>query len=201
MVDIAKLQLSVDSRQVKEASKDLKGLEQQGGRTEKATDQLGAAFRRVVGPLAAYLSTRQIIQAADAWTTINNRLRLVTGSTEELLAAQNDVFEIAQRSRQPLQATAELYQRIATNADELNLSGEGVAAIVDTINKTLAISGTAGPAASAAITQLSQAFASGTLRGQELNSVLEQAPALAKAIAAGWALLSASFGFCRRRVS
>lgn len=185
MVDIAKLQLSVDSRQVKEANKDLKGLEQQGGRTEKATDQLGAAFRRVVGPLAAYLSTRQIIQAADAWTTINNRLRLVTDSTEELLAAQNDVFEIAQRSRQPLEATAELYQRIATNADELNLSGEGVAAVVDTINKTLAISGTSGASASAALTQLGQAFASGTLRGEELNSVLEQAPALAKSIAAG----------------
>jgi hypothetical protein len=179
MTEYAKLSLAVDSREVDKADKSLKKLEKQGGRTERATDQLGQAFRRIAGPLAAFLSTRQILKSAEAWTTINNRLKLVTDSTEELIAAQEDVFRIAQESRQPLESTAELYQRIAFNADELGVSGAGVAAIVDTISKTMAISGTSTAGANAAMVQLGQAFASGTLRGEELNSVLEQAPALA----------------------
>ena len=185
MTETARLVLAVDSRPVDAANRSLRGLEQQGRRTERATDQLVAAFRRVAGPIAAFLSTRQIMQASESWTTLNNRLRLVTDSTAELLAAQRDVFDIAQNARQPLEATAELYQRIAQNADELGLSGAGVAAIVDTINKSLAVSGTSGAAANAALIQLGQAFASGTLRGEELNSVLEQAPALAQALARG----------------
>lgn len=185
MTDRANLVLNVDSRQVKTGQKNLKGLEKQGARTEKATDQLGQAFRRIAGPIAVFLSTRQIIQAADAWTGLTNRLKIVTDSSEELAAAQSAVFAIAQESRQPLQTVAEVYQRLATNQDALGLSGERVAGVVDTISKAIAISGTSAAAAQGALTQLGQGFASGTLRGQELNSVLEQAPALAKAIADG----------------
>ncbi|WP_322981156.1 tape measure protein [Pseudomonas sp. C11] len=135
--------------------------------------------------LGIAFSTREIAQAAEAYTTIANRLALVTSSAQELADAQDAVFRIAQEGRQPLGETAELYQRIATNADQLNLSAAGVEAVVDTINKTLAISGTTGQAASAALVQLGQAFASGTLRGEELNSVLEQAPALARTLSDG----------------
>ena len=185
MKDIANLQLAVDSRPVTKAEKNLKKLEQQGGRNEKSADQMGQAFKRLAGPLAAFLGTRQIIAAADSWTNMGNRLRIVTDNSQEMIEAQDAVFRIAQESRQPLDATAELYQRIATNQDALSLSGAGVAAVVDTINKAVAVSGTSSQAANAALVQLGQGFAAGTLRGQELNSVLEQAPALAKAIADG----------------
>lgn len=147
--------------------------------------KLPALLRTVAGLLGVAFTVKEIAQAAEAYTEIRNRLALVTKSSEELVDAQDAVFQAAQNARQPLIATAELYQRIATNADALKLSGAGVAGVVDTINKTLAISGTSGPAASAALTQLGQAFASGTLRGEELNSVLEQAPALAKTLADG----------------
>lgn len=146
---------------------------------------LPAMLRNLGVALGAAFSTREIAQAAEAYTTIANRLALVTSSAQELADAQDAVFRIAQEGRQPLGETAELYQRIATNADQLNLSAAGVEAVVDTINKTLAISGTTGQAASAALVQLGQAFASGTLRGEELNSVLEQAPALARTLSDG----------------
>lgn len=146
---------------------------------------LPAMLRNLGVALGAAFSTREIAQAAEAYTTIGNRLALVTRNAQELADAQDAVFRIAQEGRQPLGETAELYQRIATNADQLNLSAAGVEAVVDTINKTLAISGTTGQAASAALVQLGQAFASGTLRGEELNSVLEQAPALARTLSDG----------------
>ncbi|KPB64247.1 Tail tape measure protein [Pseudomonas amygdali pv. myricae] len=139
----------------------------------------------LAGPLASAFSLSAIYKASEAYTSLTSRLKLVTESSAELATAQNAVFSIAQSAYQPLSATAELYQRIATNQKELKLSGEGVAGVVGTISKTLAISGASAESANAALIQLGQAFASGVLRGEELNSVMEQAPALAQAIAAG----------------
>jgi lambda family phage tail tape measure protein len=146
---------------------------------------LSSVASRIAGPLAAAFSVNSVYQATEAYSTLTNRLKLVTTGSSELAAAQSAVFGIAQASAQPLSATAELYQRIATNQDALKLSGEGVAGVVGTISKTLAISGASADSANAALTQLGQAFASGVLRGEELNSVMEQAPALSQAIAAG----------------
>ncbi|WP_420598643.1 tape measure protein [Neptuniibacter sp.] len=154
-------------------------------KTRSEVSQINPLLARMGGLLAAAFSAREIAAATEAYTTIKNRLALVTDGSKELAEAQDEVFQIAQRSRQALEPTAELYQRIATNADELELSGTRVAGVVDTINKTLAISNATGPSATAALIQLSQAMASGTLRGEELNSVLEQAPALAKTLAEG----------------
>ena len=143
----------------------------------------------LAGPLLAMFGgatlTKSIYDAAEAYSSLTNRMRLVTETANELSTAQSAVFQIAQSAYQPLTATGELYQRIATNQRELKLSSEGVAGIVGTISKTLAISGASAASSSAALVQLGQAFASGTLRGEELNSVMEQAPALAQAIAAG----------------
>ncbi|MFL1556718.1 phage tail tape measure protein [Pseudomonas sp. O11] len=146
---------------------------------------LSSIASKIAGPLAAAFSVNSVYQATEAYSSLTNRLKLVTSGSDELVKAQKAVFDIAQSSRQPLSATAELYQRIATNQSALKLSGEGVAGVVGTISKTLAISGASAESANAALIQLGQAFASGVLRGEELNSVMEQAPALAQAIAAG----------------
>ncbi|MPQ84483.1 tape measure protein [Pseudomonas sp. MAFF 730085] len=146
---------------------------------------LSSVASKIAGPLAAAFSLNSVYQATEAYSTLTNRLKLVTNGSAELAEAQKAVFDIAQASAQPLSSTAELYQRIANNQDALKLSGKEVAGIVGTISKTLAISGASAESANAALVQLGQAFARGTLRGEELNSVLEQAPALAQAIAKG----------------
>ncbi|QOI04613.1 phage tail tape measure protein [Pseudomonas savastanoi] len=152
---------------------------------ERQVKSLGSAAAGIAGPLAAAFSAKAFYDAAEAYSTLTNRMKLVTDGAGELAAAQKAVFAISHSSYQPLNATAELYQRIATNQKELKLTGEGVAGVVGTISKTLAISGASAASANAALIQLGQAFASGVLRGEELNSVMEQAPALAQAIATG----------------
>ena len=174
MTESARLVIAVDSRQVGQADSALNSL----GRTS-------STVATAVKGVAAAFGVRELYQATEAYASIANRMRLVTESAVELRAAQDAVFQSAQTARQPLAATAELYQRIAANQKALNLSGKGVASITDTISKSLAISGASAASANAALIQLGQAFASGTLRGEELNSVMEQAPALSQAIAAG----------------
>ncbi|MCU1052091.1 tape measure protein [Stenotrophomonas maltophilia] len=155
----------------------------------RGADEVAAGFRRVafeaVGLTSALVAVKAAVGKADEWTNLNNRLRLVTQGQAQFAAAQTDVIRIAAAARQPLGATAELYQRIAMNQEALGLSGRDLARVVETISKTMVISGTSAAGADAALVQLGQAFASGTLRGEELNSVLEQAPALAQAIAKG----------------
>lgn len=178
MTTLAELILKADYRQIDGASTSLDRLTSTG---EKSIGMVN----RLAGALGVAFGVREIIEASEAYTTINNRLSLVTDSSEELAAAQQDVFEIAQKTRSPLKETAEVYQRLATNADAMGMSLAEVGDTTETINKLMVISGTSGASAAAALTQLGQAFASGTLRGEELNSVMEQAPALAKAIADG----------------
>lgn len=178
MTTLAELILKADYRQIDGANT---ALDRMTGTGEKTIGMVN----RLAGALGVAFGVREIIEASEAYTTINNRLSLVTDSSEELAAAQQDVFDIAQKTRSPLKETAEVYQRLATNADQLGLSLEEVGNTTETINKLMVISGTSGASAAAALTQLGQAFASGTLRGEELNSVMEQAPALAKAIADG----------------
>lgn len=185
MSETARLIIAVDSRQVSQGEADLARLGRTSSAVERELKALSAVASRLAAPLSAAFGAKAIYDSAEAYSTLTNRLRLVTDGAVALAAAQQAVFSISQNSRQPLEATAELYQRIATNQTALKLSGQGVADIVSTISKTLAISGASAEASKAALIQLGQAFASGTLRGEELNSVLEQAPALSQAIAAG----------------
>jgi tape measure domain-containing protein len=97
----------------------------------------------------------------------------------------NDTFKIAQSSYQTWDSVVQVYQRFSDNAKTLGINMEQTAKLTETVSKAVAVSGASTQAAEAALTQFGQALASGTLRGEELNSILEQTPALAKAIAQG----------------
>lgn len=178
MTTLAELILKANYAQIDKAKDAMDGLTHAGRET-------GRVMRETAALLGVAFGIKEVLEAADAYKTFTNRLALVTDGSEQLAAAQGEVFRIAQETRQPLAETAEVYQRLATNAGALGITLNEVGATTERINKLMVISGTSGASAAAALTQLGQAFASGTLRGEELNSVLEQAPALAKAIADG----------------
>ncbi|ENF0690221.1 phage tail tape measure protein [Proteus mirabilis] len=160
------------------------------------TAKSSALFARFASVTASALSIHQVINYADSWTELQNRLKLVTESSVELNKATHAVYDIAQKTYQSLGATAQVYQRFADNADRLGLSQQKVAELTETVSKAVAISGASATAAQAALTQFGQALASGQLRGEELNSVMEQTPALAKAIADG---MGVSVGELRKK--
>ena len=126
--------VKADYRQIDGASTSLDRLTSTG---EKSIGMVN----RLAGALGVAFGVREIIEASEAYTTINHRLSLVTDSSEELAAAQQDVFDIAQRTRSPLKETAEVYQRLATNADALGMSLAEVGDTTETINKLMVISG------------------------------------------------------------
>ncbi len=119
------------------------------------------------------------------YTGLQNRLKLVTNNQAELNKATEDTFRIAQKTYSAWDSVLQVYQRFSDNAKTLNLTMDDTARLTETVSKAVAISGASAEAADAALVQFGQALASGTLRGEELNSVMEQTPALAKAIAKG----------------
>lgn len=130
-------------------------------------------------------SVAGIAQMMDKWTEFNNRLKLVTASSQELKTAQTELVNIATRTGQELDGVASVYQRFADNAKQLGINQQDALGITETVNKAIAIGGASAEGASAALTQFGQALASGALRGEEFNSVMENAPSLAAAIAKG----------------
>ncbi|WP_051299235.1 tape measure protein [Marinobacterium litorale] len=146
---------------------------------------LARSVKAVTLTLAAGFGLAQITQSADAWTAYENRLRLVTATQGELAQSSADVYAIARNASQQLDSTAAIYQRFAQNADRLNISQRETAQLTDTVSKSIAISGGAAASAEAATVQFGQALASGVFRGEEFNSVMEQAPGLALALAEG----------------
>ncbi|WP_414451291.1 tape measure protein [Burkholderia sp. 22PA0099] len=159
--------------------------------TVRALEGASGAVREFAGAAAAAFSVHQLIEYADEWTNLSNRLKIVTRDQADFAVAQQAVLDIARETRQPLDATAELYQRIANNTQNLGLTIRQVGPLVQTISKAVALSGVSADTARQGIVQLGQAFASGQLRGQDLNSVLEELPAVADAIARGMGTSSA----------
>ena len=146
---------------------------------------LATSAKAATATIAAGFGLAQIAQASDAWTSYQNRLRLVTASQQDLAGASQDVYRIAQNTSQSLDSTAAVYQRFTQNAERLNITQKEAASLTDTVSKAIAISGGSAMSAEAALVQFGQALASGVLRGEEFNSVSEQAPALLMAIADG----------------
>lgn len=128
---------------------------------------------------------RAFVQAADSVTVLNNQLKLATGSAAAAQQAYGALFGIAQRSRTSFTELGATYASIARATGDLGISQTRLLTVTEAIGNALAISGGNAQGMQAALTQLGQGFASGTLRGEELNSVLEQTPRLARAIADG----------------
>lgn len=161
-----------------------RNIEDIGGSARTAAG--GVQFlQRALLSLGVGLGVAQLIRMADTYTLITNRLRLVTTGTANLARVNEELFQSAQRTRSSYEATAQLYATVARNADTLGLSQKDLLDITEAINQSIAVSGTSAQGAAAGLIQLSQALGSGTLRGDELNSILENMPRLAQAIADG----------------
>lgn len=188
MTTVSSLVLAVDSKQVKTAATDLDRLAKAGEGAEKAGGGVAAAFSGLRGVLSAAAigaTAVAVLRQADAFNNLNARLALATTTSQQFVRAQQAVFAIAQQTGTGLEQTADLYGALARSTERLGVSQDAVLGVTKTINQALTVSGASAAGAAAALVQLGQGFASGALRGEELNSVLEQAPRLAKAIADG----------------
>lgn len=126
-----------------------------------------------------------ISRTADAYSNLAARIRLATGEGAAFDQAFEGVFDIAQRTNSQLESTGQLFTRLAAAGKAIGVTTTQALALTETVNQAIQVSGGSAESADAAIVQLIQGLQSGVLRGEEFNSVMEQAPRLAKALADG----------------
>lgn len=150
---------------------------------DKKGDSLGKSLRNAFAFLGGALLVRELIELSDAFTNVQNRLRIVTDGVDGLNEATAELLRISNDTRVSFTATAELYTRTALAVKELGRSQAETLQFTESLNQAVILSGASAQEAQAGLIQLSQGLASGTLRGDELRSVLEQLPVVADVIA------------------
>jgi len=173
----------------------------------KASDSTGAAFaslQRSMSGVSKSFSTLQSVvkgglgllvaggigeaigsvrQYADAWTGMTNKLKSGGLDIAQAAVAQQKIIDIASSSRSTLSEVGNLYGRIAFATETLGTSQKDVSQMTETLSKAFKLSGKTALEAQSAVTQFTQALSSGVLQGDELRSLRENAPEIARAIA------------------
>ena len=158
-------------------------FEDSSGLAAKAANSLTQELKKLVG---GYLGIQTLKKAADlSDTLVSTRTRLdqMNDGLQTTAELETMIYQAAQNSRGSFVDTLGLVSQLGTMAGSAFDNTQEVVLFAEQLNKKLALSGAFGMAAQAAILQLEQGLASGVLRGDELNSVMEQTPALAKTIA------------------
>lgn len=167
----------------KRASNANREFEDSSGLAAKAANSLTQELKKLVG---GYLGIQTLKKAADlSDTLVSTRTRLdqMNDGLQTTAELETMIYQAAQNSRGSFVDTLGLVSQLGTMAGSAFDNTQEVVLFAEQLNKKLAISGASGMAAQAAILQLEQGLTSGVLRGDELNSVMEQTPALAKTIA------------------
>ncbi len=172
-------------RNARNLGSELDSIERKGDFATKSMDGLSVATRELAGYMAGLVTIGAAVAKMDAYTGIQNQLKLVTEGQNQLNTAMDNTFEIAQRSRSSWESTATVYQKLAMNAKDVGLAQEDIGRLTETISKGIALSGATAAQADAAIMQLGQALGSGALRGDEFNSVMENGYGLMQLLAKG----------------
>lgn len=159
---------------------------QSAGLMESSLRKVGAQFAAsYLGVQAFAGGLRMLINTSDTMLLLEGRINLVATGTENLRLLQNRLFESSQLTRSSFGATSELYARVSRNADQLGMSQQQLLNFTELTQMSIRTSGINAIEASRGMIQLSQALASGVLRGDEFRAVMEQMPGLARSIADG----------------
>lgn len=153
---------------------------------EEGTNEANSLMQTIKGAVAAY-ATIQTLSAAlnlsDQLTTTTARMNLMNDGLQTTQDLQNMIYLSAERARGSYQATADAVSKLGLMAGDAFGSSQEIIAFMEQINKQFTIAGTEAAGVDAAMLQLTQAMASGVLRGEELNSIFEQAPTIIQSIA------------------
>ncbi len=181
--------------QIRRLENELNGLDDTQDRVNQGSQRFTGGIngvRNAMGSLQGLLAAAglgigiaEIIEVSDAFKTLEARVKLATGEGAAFVTGFEGVKQIANETFSNIESTGELFARISQAGEELGLAQSQVLEITRTINEAIQLSGGSAASADAAITQLIQGLQSGVVRGEEFNSIMEQAPRLAQAMADG----------------
>jgi len=183
-----KIQRNLDkvNKSSKGAGKSMRGVS--GGAQVAGFAAVGSSISKIgpklLGVTAAAatvgIAFKAVIDSTREFQTLQNQLKLVTNGTEDLARTTDKLRNMAVANRTSFAATAELYTKLKVSTEELGMSTSDVEEITTKLSQALQVAGADAGTSAGVIKQFGQAMASGVVRGDEFNSIVEGlGPALA----------------------
>lgn len=151
------------------------------GGNDALDDMVGKA-KNLAATIGASVGLKKLIEFSDQMTSTTARLNFIVDDGGSVKALEAKIMASAQRSRAAYLDTASAIASMGANAGAAFTSNDELIAFMEQVNKQFVIGGASAQGQAAAMLQLTQAMAAGALRGEELNSILENAPGIARAI-------------------
>lgn len=147
-----------------------------------ALDDMVGKAKNLAATIGASVGLKKLIELSDQMTSTTARLNFIVDDGGSVKALEAKIMASAQRSRAAYLDTASAIASMGANAGAAFTSNDELIAFMEQVNKQFVIGGASAQGQAAAMLQLTQAMAAGALRGEELNSILENAPGIARAI-------------------
>ena len=147
-----------------------------------AADGLWSKLKGIAATVGGLAAAKKIIGISDDLASTRARLNLIVDDGGSVTELEKKIMASAQRSRSAYFDTASAIASLGSNAGAAFANTDEIIAFMEQINKSFIIGGASAQGQAAAMLQLTQAMAAGALRGEELNSILENAPGIARAI-------------------
>lgn len=167
-------------RDLAELNKAVQNIQHTTDSTAKSVANMAKGFASLVvtgGALAIYT------KVSDELITLRNQITLVNDDMVAMINTQETLIRVSAKTYSSIKGTANIYGTLGKSMKDAKLRNQELLAVTETIQKSIALANNGAESANAAVIQLGQGLAAGALRGEELNSVIEQTPRLAKAIA------------------
>lgn len=187
-MEIARLQIAVDSMQARNAAKDTDTLTKSAARAETGTNKLAGSSAKLGVALAGMVTAGTLMaiqRLSEEFVLLEARVGRLSESSDEASVTYGRLSDIARRTGASLGDTVKLWEALNFTLKDLGGNNDQVIRFTETLQKIGAIGGNSAEEMSNALRQLGQALAGGVVRGEEFNSIIESMPALLREIAAG----------------
>jgi tape measure domain-containing protein len=171
------------SRAEAKFDKAMSGIQKSAGATERIVSRAAVAMGAALAGVSVIALARGFLAIADEAKKLDAQLKLATAGFGTFAQAQKDVQRIADETRSGLSDTAGVYANLVRVSKEMGATQLDASRATETITKTFKISGASAVETAQSLRQLTQGLQSGTLRGDEFNSVMESAPRFARLLA------------------
>lgn len=179
----AEAQMNQLGEEIEEANNNQKNLNQSFEGGNASASKLMQTIAGLAGTFLSMQGVKKIVDMSDNLVTTQARVGQMNDGLQSTDDLMNQIYQAAQRSRGSFDGMADVVARFGNNAKDAFKSSQEVVAFSEIVQKQMTIAGAGPQEASNAMLQLSQALGSGVLRGDELNSIFEQAPNLIRSIA------------------
>lgn len=179
---IAKSTISLNSME-KETYQLNEAHKKYNAEVKKSENLLGSLAKRLMTMAGIGIGLRKFQRTADEISGINARLMTLTKNEEEALALQDMIFKSAQRSRGEFMMTADIVSKLGMQAKNSFTDNRQTVQFAENLNKIFKIAGTDAQGIESVMYNLTQAMATGVLRGQDLNAVISNAPKILEIVA------------------